>query len=156
MENEEETRQAGLSLLRVMYIRGHIPEEIYSDPNACMKWWEALDETKRNIILEDCSTSLQAEYDWQKREKWKILLIPAGGIGFALMAAVPGALIGLITGLFGFHLIAGIIGGIFFLMTYPRSRRRWGSQVDALTYFFALCGAVGGGLTCYFVGSLLQ
>jgi len=86
----------------------------------------------------------------------KILVTPLGGIAFAIMVAIPGALIGLITGLFGFHLIASIIGGIFFFITYPRSRRRWGSGPDALTYFFALCGGVGGGLACYFVGNLVD
>ena len=72
------------------------------------------------------------------------------------MAAIPGALIGLITGLFGFHLIAAIVGGILFFFTYPLSRRRWGSKPDALTYFLALCGAVGGGVACYYVGSLVD
>jgi len=82
-----------------------------------------------------------------------ILLIP---IAFPLMGAIPGAIIGLITGLFGFHLIAAIIIGIFIFITYPRSRRRWGSEPDLLTYFLALCGAAGGGFACYFVGNLLQ
>ena len=86
----------------------------------------------------------------------KIFIILLGPLGFAIMAAIPGALIGLITGFFGFHLIAAIVGGIFFFITYPRSRRRWGSKVDALTYLLALCGAVGGGLTCYFVGTLVD
>ena len=86
----------------------------------------------------------------------KILMVPLMLLGFAIMAAIPGALIGLITGLFGVHLIAAIVGGIFFFITYPRSRRRWGSEPDALTYFLALCGAVGGGFACYFVGSLVD
>ena len=86
----------------------------------------------------------------------KILIVPAGGLGFAIMAAIPGALIGVITGFFGFHLIAAIIGGIFFFITYPRSRIRWGSAPNALTYFLALCGGVGGGLACYFVGNLVD
>ena len=86
----------------------------------------------------------------------KILIVPAGGLGFAIMAAILGALIGVITGFFGFHLIAAIIGGIFFFITYPRSRIRWGSAPNALTYFLALCGGVGGGLACYFVGNLVD
>ncbi len=86
----------------------------------------------------------------------KILIVSIGGLGFAIMAAIPGAIIGLITGFFGFHLIAAIIGGILFFITYPRSRIRWGSAPDALTYFNALCGAIGGGLACYFVGSLVD
>ena len=87
---------------------------------------------------------------------WKVLLIPISWLAFALMAAIPGALIGLITGLFGFHLIAAIVGGIFFFITYPAQRRRQGLQVDSLTYFNALFGAVGGGFTCYFVGNALS
>lgn len=86
----------------------------------------------------------------------KILLVPLMLLSFAVMAAIPGAIIGLITGLFGFHLIAAIVGGILFFITYPRSRRRWGSEPDALTYFLTLCGAVGGGFACYFVGSLVD
>lgn len=86
----------------------------------------------------------------------KILIVPLAPLGFAIMAAIPGALIGLVTGLFGFHLIAAIVGGIFFFITYPRSRRRWGAKPDLLTYFLALCGAFGGGLACYFVGSLVD
>ena len=86
---------------------------------------------------------------------WKLLTIPIFGVGFALMAAIPGAIIGAITGLFDFHTIAAIVGGIFFFITYPRSRRRRGSQVDTLTYFLALCGGIGGGLACYFVGNAL-
>lgn len=86
----------------------------------------------------------------------RILLTVGGGVAFAIMAAIPGALIGLITGFFGFHKIAAIAGGIIFFITYPPSRRRWGAKPDALTYFFALCGGIGGGLACYFVGNLLQ
>ncbi|MCD6299659.1 MAG: hypothetical protein J7L78_00590 [Dehalococcoidales bacterium] len=48
----------------------------------------------------------------------KILLVPLMLLGFAVMAAIPGALIGLITGLFGFQLIAAIVGGILFFFTY--------------------------------------
>ena len=87
---------------------------------------------------------------------WKILLLPVSGLSFAVMAAIPGALTGLITGLFGFHIIAAIVGGIFFFIIYPAQRRRKGLQVDSLTYFNALFGAVGGGFACYLVGSLLQ
>ena len=86
----------------------------------------------------------------------RILMIPIMLLGFAIMAAIPGAIIGLITGLFGFQLIAAIVGGVLFFFTYPRSRRRWGSEPDALTYFLALFGAVGGGFACYFVGSLVD
>ncbi|MBA7678004.1 hypothetical protein ES703_86271 [subsurface metagenome] len=85
----------------------------------------------------------------------KILLLPLGGVGFAVLAAIPGALIGLITGLFGVHHIAAIVVGVFFFITYPPSRRRFGAEPDAITYFFALCGGAGSGLATYFVGGLL-
>lgn len=85
----------------------------------------------------------------------KTLLIPLSGIVFAIIAAIPGALIGLITGLFHFNLIAAIAGGLLFFIVYPLFRRNRGGQVDALSYFLALCGGIGGGLSCYFVGNLM-
>lgn len=156
MESEKEIRQTKIAIIKIAYQRGHIPEDVFLDPDTLKAWWEALDDAKEKEILEDCSEYVQAEVAKQRRDKRKILLLPVFGLGFAIMGAIPGALIGFITGLFGFHLIAGIVGGIFFFITYPPSRRRRGSQVDALTYFLALCGAVGGGLACYFIGSLQQ
>ncbi|MBA7476312.1 hypothetical protein ES707_11696 [subsurface metagenome] len=94
-----------------------------------------------------------SKYENNRKSVIGILLVP---LAFPLMGAIPGAIIGLITGLFGFHLIAAIVIGIFIFITYPRSRRRWGSEPDLLTYFLALCGAAGGGFACYFVGNLLQ
>jgi len=79
-----------------------------------------------------------------------------GGIGFAIMTAIPGALVGLVTGLLGFHKIAAIAGGIIFFITYPLQRRKKGLVTDEATYFFALCGGIGGGLACCFVGNLIQ
>jgi len=86
----------------------------------------------------------------------KPLLMPLVVITFALMGAIPGALIGLITGIFGVQLYAAIVLVIFILVTYPRSRRRWGSKPDVLTYLNALCTAVGAGAACYFVGSAID
>ena len=86
----------------------------------------------------------------------RILLIPLSGIGFAIMAAIPGALIGLITGLFHFNLVAAIVGGLLFFIIYPRFRRNRGGQIDALSYFLALCGGIGEGLSCYFIGNLIR
>jgi len=86
----------------------------------------------------------------------RILLTPIGGIVFVIMTAIPGALVGLVTGLLGFHKFAAIAGGIIFFITYPLQRRLKGLVTDALTYFLALCGGIGGGLACYFVGNLVQ
>ncbi len=93
------------------------------------------EETQRELIQESGATIDIEEFitgnpilirdrKSESRVSWKILLLPVFGLSFAVMAAIPGALIGLITGLFGFHLIAGIIGGIFFFITYPAQRRR--------------------------------
>jgi len=79
-----------------------------------------------------------------------------GGLTFAVMTALPGALVGLVTGFLRFHTIAGIVGGIIFFITYPLQRRRKGLETDALSYFYALCGGIGGGLACYFVGNLIR
>jgi hypothetical protein len=75
---------------------------------------------------------------------------------FAVIAAIPGVLTGIITGLFHFNLIAAIVGGLLFFIVYPRFRKNRGGQVDALSYFLALCGGIGGGLACYFVGNLIR
>jgi hypothetical protein len=84
------------------------------------------------------------------------LAIPLFGLVFAVFGAIPGAVIGAITGLFGFHLVAAIAGGILFFFAYPASRRKHGFKTDGLTYFNALCVAVGGGITCSYVGSLIH
>ncbi len=67
---------------------------------------------------------------------------------------LPGALIGWITGFFDFHIVAAILWGLFVLNTYPRSRRRWGGKVDALTYFLAFIQAGIGGAVVFFVGQV--
>ena len=67
---------------------------------------------------------------------------------------LPGALIGWVTGFFDFHIVAAILWGLFVLNTYPRSRRRWGGKVDALTYFLAFIQAGIGGAVVFFVGQV--
>jgi hypothetical protein len=84
------------------------------------------------------------------------LAIPLFGLSFAALGAIPGAVIGAITGLFGFHLVAAIVGGVFIFFAYPSSRRRQGFKTDALTYFNAFCTVVGWGITCFYVGSLIH
>ena len=75
----------------------------------------------------------------------------------ALLLALVGGLIGLITGFFwGVHLIAAVVGSIFFLITWPRSQRKQSLEMRALSYAQALWGAVALGLACYFVGSLVE
>lgn len=67
---------------------------------------------------------------------------------------LPGALIGWIAGFFDAHIFAAILWGLFLLYTYPRSRRRWGGKVDALTYFLAFVQAGVGALVAFFVGQV--
>ena len=67
---------------------------------------------------------------------------------------IPGALIGWIAGFFGWHVVAAVLWGLLILNTYPRSRRRWGGKVDALTYFLAFVQAGIGGLAAFFVGQV--
>ncbi|MFC1972609.1 hypothetical protein ACFLVE_04320 [Chloroflexota bacterium] len=84
------------------------------------------------------------------------LAIPLFGIVFALFSAFPGALTGAITGFLGIHLVTAIVGGILFFILYPWQRRKQGYVVDGLTYFNAICGAVGGSLACFFVGQAVH
>lgn len=79
----------------------------------------------------------------------KILLLILLAISWV---GLPGALIGWIAGFFDAHIVAAILWGLFVLNTYPRSRRRWGGKVDALTYFLALIQAGMGGAAVFFVG----
>jgi hypothetical protein len=81
----------------------------------------------------------------------KILLMLLFSIAWV---AVPGALIGWIAGFFDWQIVAAILWGLFILYTYPRSRRRWGGKVDALTYFLALVQAGIGGVVVFFVGQV--
>ena len=84
------------------------------------------------------------------------LTIPLFGILFAILTAIPGAITGVVTGLFGFHLVAAILGGSLFFFLYPWQRQRQGYKTDALSYFNALCGAIGGGLACFYIGQLIR
>lgn len=71
MENEDEIkRQAGEALLKIAYLRGHIPEDVFLDRNALTRWWDSLDEPKKSEILEDCATYIKAEDEQQKRGGW--------------------------------------------------------------------------------------
>ena len=81
----------------------------------------------------------------------KILLLVLVCIAWV---GLPGALIGWIAGFFDWHILAAILWGLFILYTYPRSRRRWGGKVDALTYFLALVQAGIGGLVVFFIGNI--
>jgi len=69
MEDEEEIkRRVGKALLRIAYLRGHIPKDVYLDRNALMRWWDSLDEPKKSEILEDCATYIEAENEWHKKK----------------------------------------------------------------------------------------
>lgn len=81
----------------------------------------------------------------------RILLLVLVGIAWV---GLPGGLIGWIAGFFGWHIVAAILWALFILYTYPRSRRRWGGRVDALTYFLAFIQAGIGGLVVFFVGQV--
>lgn len=154
MDDDETKRKAGLALLEIAYLRGHIPEDVYHDLNATKQWWEGLDDKKKNEIIADCRKAVEnsAMYNHGKKSA---LLAPLLFIVVILIGAIPGAIIGAITGLFHFHIVAAVIWGLLFFIIYPRSRRTRGGQVDALTYFIALCGGIGGGLACYFIGNLV-
>ena len=70
--------------------------------------------------------------------------------------AVVGSLFGLLTGfLWGAQLVAAIVIGIIFLVTWPRSQKKQGVEIHALSYAQAFWGGVAGGLACYFIGSLV-
>jgi uncharacterized protein involved in cysteine biosynthesis len=87
------------------------------------------------------------------KRKLAILLF---ALAFAVLGVIPGAVIGVITGFFGFHLVTAIAGSVIVFFAYPASRRKQGFKTDGLTYFNAFCTAVGGGLACFFVGSLIH
>ena len=74
-----------------------------------------------------------------------------------IVLAIVGSLFGLLTGfLWGAHLIAAIVIGIIFLVTWPRSQKKQGVKIHALSYAQAFWGGVAGGLACYFIGSLMD
>ncbi|GEM_PF-5872150 len=71
----------------------------------------------------------------------------------APLAAISGAAVGLVTGLFGVHLIAAVIWGVCTLFGYLRFGL---GRFGAVAYLDALTGAVAGGAAVYFVGNALQ
>ena len=74
-----------------------------------------------------------------------------------IVLAIVGSLFGLLTGfLWDAHLIAAIVIGIIFLVTWPRSQKRQDLEIRALAYAQALWGGIAVGLACYFVGSLVD
>lgn len=71
----------------------------------------------------------------------------------APLAAIPGAIVGLITGLFGVHLSAAIIWGVWTLFGYSRfGLKRFGP----VAYLDALTGAAAGGAAVYLIGNAVQ
>jgi len=85
----------------------------------------------------------------------RILKLVGWGLGYIAILAIPGAIIGLITGLLGYHRIAAVAGGILFFIAYPASRKKWGPGFDDITLLMAFCGAAGFGVACYMVGDLI-
>ena len=71
--------------------------------------------------------------------------------------AVVGSLFGLLTGfLWGAQLIAAIVIGIIFLVTWPRSQKKQEVEIRALSYAQSFWGGIAGALACYFAGSLVD
>ncbi len=81
---------------------------------------------------------------------WKVT---GWGLGYATIMALPGAVLGFITGRFGAHNVAAVAAGVAFFLLYPAWRRARGPGPDATTYFLAFCGAAGAGVACYLVGT---
>ena len=75
------------------------------------------------------------------------------GLGYALIMAVPGAIIGFISGLFNAHISIAVASGIVFFLLYPAWRRKRGPGADIITYYLAMCGGIGVGVSCYLVGT---
>ena len=78
------------------------------------------------------------------------------GPAFALLWAIPGALVGLAGGYFNVHTGAAFGIAIAFILMYPRSRRRRGEPADYILYLMTAYGAAGIGFSCYFVGRLIS
>jgi hypothetical protein len=84
----------------------------------------------------------------------RIMKLVLWGLGYLVVLAIPGAIIGFATGFFNAHRIAAIVAGVLFFILYPASRRKWGPGWDNITLLLTLCGSIGIGLSCYIVGSL--
>ena len=85
-----------------------------------------------------------------------ILRRAVGGLLFGLLWAFPGALFGLGAGYFALQIPVAIGSAVSFFMIYPRSLRKMGEMVDAYMYYMTVCGAVGSGLACFFVGNAVE
>jgi len=78
------------------------------------------------------------------------------GPAFALLWAIPGALVGLASGYFDLQTGAAYGIAIAFVLLYPRSRQRRGDPADYILYLMTAFGAAGIGLGCYFVGRFIS
>ena len=86
----------------------------------------------------------------------QLLRMLIGGPFFALLWAIPGALVGAGAGFFDLHLGAALGLAIIFIFWYPRSRQRRGEPADFILYYVTACGAAGLGLGCYYVGGIVS
>jgi hypothetical protein len=90
----------------------------------------------------------------QRQTGWRRLFKVMGwGLGYALVMAVPGAILGFIGGLFNAYVSIAVASGIVFFLLYPAWRRKRGPGTDIITYFLAMSGGVGLGVSCYLVGA---
>ena len=78
------------------------------------------------------------------------------GPAFALLWAIPGALVGLGAGYFDVQTGAAFGLAIAFVLLYPRSRQRRGEPGDYILYLMTAYGAAGMGFACYFVGRFIS
>ncbi len=54
-------------MLNIAYLRGHIPKDVYFNRNALMRWWDRIDDERRNKIVSDCIAFIKAE---DERQEW--------------------------------------------------------------------------------------
>jgi hypothetical protein len=86
----------------------------------------------------------------------QLLRLIVYGPAFALLWALPGALVGLAAGYFEVQTGAAYGIAIAFILLYPRSRQRRGDPADYLLYLMTAFGATGMGMSCYFVGRFIS
>ncbi len=80
-----------------------------------------------------------------------ILLLPLVVIAWV---AVPGALLGWLTGFINWHPWAAIFWALIILITYPRTKLINDKKIDFLTIFLALIQACTGGAITYIIGQV--
>jgi len=78
------------------------------------------------------------------------------GPAFALLWAIPGALVGLAAGYFDVQTGAAFGIAIAFILMYPRSRQRRGDPADYVLYLMTAFGATGMGVGCFLVGRFIS